>query len=382
MSEPTASTTTATSTQHDGLDDSEPAPERQAELRSAYEGNGKAGRAPYAGVRFRTLGELNWVLRERNWGIMDDQSLVPPDLRGIVLYDVDLRGVDLTTADLRESRLGSIVSPAPEHDVDLRNSSLIAANLHAVIINDGVDLRGSDLRGVNLTGALVGAPNLRGVDLSSARMDATSLLGAVQLDNTTRLLDVVWNGVGLASVNWDQLPRLGDEADIKNASTRSERVQAYRNAARAYYGLAKALEAQGLTAPALRYRRRQHQLERAALIRDFKFGQWMFSSLLNIVSGYGDRPGRALRTYLAVIAAFAAVYFGITNSDIFTSGSSQPLQWYEAIVLSLTSFHGRGFFPQFSLGDPIAVVAALEAVVGLFIELVLIATFTRRLFER
>ena len=117
------------------------------------------------------------------------------------------------------------------------------------------------------------------------------------------------------------------------------------------------------------------------MIRDFKYGQWVFSSLLYIIAGYGDRPGRAIRTYLAVILSFAAVYFSITKLRIFTS-SSQPLQWYEAIVLSLTSFHGRGFFPQLALGDPIAVVAAFEAVVGLFIELILIATFTRRLFER
>jgi len=34
------------------------------------------------------------------------------------------------------------------------------------------------------------------------------------------------------------------------------------------------------------------------------------------------------------------------------------------------------------LETPAAIIAALEAVVGLFIELALIATFTRRLFER
>jgi hypothetical protein len=59
--------------------------------------------------------------------------------------------------------------------------------------------------------------------------------------------------------------------------------------------------------------------------------------------------------------------------------SSKPLQWYEALVLSLSSFHGRGFFPsQIGLGDPLAMVAACEAVMGLFIELILIATFSKR----
>jgi hypothetical protein len=59
--------------------------------------------------------------------------------------------------------------------------------------------------------------------------------------------------------------------------------------------------------------------------------------------------------------------------------SSKALQWYEALVLSLSSFHGRGFFPfQIRLGDPLASVAACEAVIGLSIQLILIATFSKR----
>jgi hypothetical protein len=49
--------------------------------------------------------------------------------------------------------------------------------------------------------------------------------------------------------------------------------------------------------------------------------------------------------------------------------------------VSLTAFHGRGFFAQqFSPGDPQAIIAAVEAVVGLLIEISFIATFTQRYF--
>lgn len=52
-------------------------------------------------------------------------------------------------------------------------------------------------------------------------------------------------------------------------------------------------------------------------------------------------------------------------------------------MLSISSFHGRGFFPAtLTLGDPVALVAAAEAIIGLFIELVFIATFTQRFFAR
>ncbi len=50
------------------------------------------------------------------------------------------------------------------------------------------------------------------------------------------------------------------------------------------------------------------------------------------------------------------------------------------LVFSVTSFHGRGFFPNENIGlhHPLTVLAAGEAVVGLFLELMLIATLTRR----
>ena len=391
-------------TNETGPDDNEPTPERQAELRKAYEANITVGKPPYAGVVISTRGELDWIIRERGWSrgsfATFEQRI---DLRRVGFASVNLSGISLNFADLREAGCDA---------ANFSNADFTTADLRDVVM-EGVSFAGASLLGANLSGArfrklekpspanfsnanlsmadLSGAVihgDLRGANLWRARMDASTVLGAnqgeVRIDGKTRLLDVSWNGANLALVRWDEVPRLGDEGAMKEASTRKQRLDAYQETARAYYGLAKALEIQGLTAPALRYRRRQHQLERAAQLRSFNLLGWLFSSALNFVSGYGDRPLRALGVYLAFILAFAGIYFGITTpgSPIFFSGS-QPLQVYEAIVFSLSSFHGRGFFPStFKLGDPVTVVAAIEAVVGLFIELVLIATFTRRLFER
>ena len=52
-------------------------------------------------------------------------------------------------------------------------------------------------------------------------------------------------------------------------------------------------------------------------------------------------------------------------------------------MVSLTAFHGRGFFATaFLPGDPQAALAAGEAVIGLLIEITFIATFTQRFFAR
>lgn len=50
----------------------------------------------------------------------------------------------------------------------------------------------------------------------------------------------------------------------------------------------------------------------------------------------------------------------------------------------MTSFHGRGFFPDnnIALDDPLTVLAALEALVDLIIEVSFIATLLQRFFNR
>lgn len=435
-------------------DDSEPSWERKAQLRAKYDANVKAGKPPYASVIIRTLGEVKWIMREREWrtgtGATREQTI---DFRQVVVRDAVLSDFDFSFADLSGAEINDStfsgaklshtkVSDSSIHDTDFSDADWSLANLSGVWMTDctftGTELILSNLSGAiilnctftrtkltfaNLSGAgisgdswcffsdvkleaanLSGAELLRGFkdsdegsDLTRARMDSATVLGdssdddgdvsdseGFQFGKRPRLLDVAWNGAILANVWWKPLRRLGDEADIKKAKPGKDRAKALHKAARAYRGLAKALQAQGLSDPALRYRAREQQLERRARLHSFDIGGWVFSWLLNIVSGYGDRPGRSLRCYVAVIVIFMAVYWAITNQVFgFIASHSAHLAWYEALVLSISSFHGRGFFPAtLTLGDPVALVAAAEAIIGLFIELVFIATFTQRFFAR
>jgi hypothetical protein len=116
-----------------------------------------------------------------------------------------------------------------------------------------------------------------------------------------------------------------------------------------------------------RYRLREQGLERAALWQQRKLGAWLFSALLDLVAGFGERPGRIFAAYLAVVGSFA-VAFGLVTRLVETKLAQ--LSWDEALVLSLTSFHGRGFIlGALPLGDWMARLGAAEAVLGLFIEL-------------
>lgn len=109
-----------------------------------------------------------------------------------------------------------------------------------------------------------------------------------------------------------------------------------------------------------------------------KFGAWLFFHLLNLLAGYGYKPGRSFLAYLIIVFGFMGLYL-LTSQFVAPHFNS----WDEALVLSLSSFHGRGFFTQtLTLGDPYARLAVAEAVLGLFVEVSLIATFTQRFFGK
>jgi hypothetical protein len=192
--EPVQTATAADAEQSNEPDDSEPKPERQADLYAAYEANVSAGKAPYQGVSIFTLGELSWVLRARDWSeyysLPEDNRR--PDLREAHLEYADLRGAKLISADLRGADLmGARLGDAKLFGADLREAFLANANLIGADLR-GVDLRGADLANANLSGADLGQANLggaylrgadlRGADLSKARMDTQTQLPNAVLD--------------------------------------------------------------------------------------------------------------------------------------------------------------------------------------------------------
>ena len=176
---------------------------------------------------------------------------------------------------------------------------------------------------------------------------------------------------------------LGDEYEARQTTRAGKRknsvsrLEEYEAAVRANRQLAVALRAQGLDEEAARFAYRAQLLQRIVLRRQSKFGQYLFSLLLDLLAGYGYRPARSLMAYLVVIFVFMGLYL------LAASGSGPHLSWDEALVLSVSSFHGRGFALQnVALGDTFARLAAAEAVLGLLIEVSFIATFTQRFFGR
>jgi hypothetical protein len=195
--------------------------------------------------------------------------------------------------------------------------------------------------------------------------------------------------VNLSVVDWDVVTRLGDE----RRALQTTWLFNYRQAVRAYRQLATALRGQGLNEEAAYFAYRGEVLQRGVLWRQMlqlrrqgrkglplllqKMVSYLLTWPLDLFAGYGYKPMRALITYLLVVVGFMLLY-----AAVGTAQGSQ-LSWSQLFIVSMTAFHGGAFLPnQFALDSPQALISAIEAVVGLLIEVSLIAAFAQRFFRK
>ncbi len=330
------------------------------------------------------------------------------DLRGADLRRINLYGLLLTslvgglfdhlfaTDKQREAAAihfeGTLLSHAHLEGADLSGAHLEAATLFDASLEEanfiGAHLEGADLSGAHLEGAYLSGSHLEEANLSDAFLNSSTLLNHIILFNkelgaAVSLADIHWGDVNVAVVDWSLISVLGDELTAREQLTpygvkdKQELLENYQTAARAYRQLATLLRNQGLNEEAVRFAYRAQLMQRKVFRYQRKFGQYFFSLFLDLLAGYGYKPWRSFLTYLLVITAFATAYFivGHTVGPVLS-----PLG---SFVFSMTSFHGRGFFPGgIGLDDPLTVLAALEAFIGLLIEVTFIATLTQRLFGK
>lgn len=349
--------------------------ERQAELqgyidRWKAEANHRERKGPFDKLPRQEIGvvltgaEMSWLAEQ---SVPDKFGLVRNlHLEGAQLFETHLEGATLDHVHLEGANLGM---------AHLERASLDGTHLEGAALWDA-HLEGASLIGAHLEGSFLHEAHLEGADLREVWFDSKSVLISATLNDKTSLGDVRWGGVGsveLTSIKWAKIKRLGDEHDIgkfADAGEHDEVVRAYRQ-------VAAQLRAQGMGEVADRFLYRAQVCQRRVLLRRFRIPQYLGSLILDLISGYGYRPMRSLIAYVVIIAAFTGAY--LLNAQF----AAPHLTWDEALVLSISAFHGRGFFTSgISLGDTLARLAAGEAIIGLLIEITFIATFTQRFFAR
>ncbi len=338
------------------------------------------------------------------------------DLRGANLRGADLRGLPLShmlgglswrerdrTPERRDMAAvhleGAILSDAHLERAELYMAYLQKADFYLAHLA-GASLRKAHLEGASLRKAYLiytdeqeqkkkhAPPTIKipPADLRAAFFDSTTDLRSIVLGNEqqgfVRVADVQWGGVNLAIADWEHVKFLGDEGKARKMlregkETQEAYIAAFRDAVRATRQLSVAFQGQGLNEEAARFAYRAQLLQQEVLKLQKKSFAYFFSMFLDLLAGYGYKPERSIRAYLLVIFMFSIIYFVLGQIN------GPPFVPVEALVFSITSFHGRGFFPGgIPLDDPITVTAALEAIVGLTIEISFIATFTQRFFGK
>jgi uncharacterized protein YjbI with pentapeptide repeats len=294
---------------------------------------------------------------------LESANLKLGNLKGAFLLDAHLEGADLYYAHLEDVKF----KEAHLEGADLRQASLKGADLRQAHLDHAI------LNEAHLEGASLNFAHLEGADLSSAFFDSETNLEKIALnsneDDSASVCDIHWGDVNIAVVDWKTLSILGDE---NRAKRYKNKTSGYEIAARAYRQLSIVLRNQGLE-DAPRFAYRAHLMQRKVFWYKHKLLSYFGSLFLGLISGYGYKVGRCFIVYAIMIGVFALIYHSL---------GTHP-GWIESFVISMTAFHGRGFFPnQFHPGDPQAIAAAFEAFLGLLIEITLIATFTQRFFGR
>ncbi len=266
------------------------------------------------------------------------------------------------------------------HSAHAENINLNNAHLDGAAFL-GIHLEGADLRESHLEKADMRNAHLEGANLCGTFFDSATQLEGVSLESkqhgTVYITGTRWNDVDLSVINWSQKIILGDEQKAQLNQIREQQRTQYERAVRANRQLAVVLQSQGLNERAAQFAYRAQKLQRIVLWLQKKFGQYFFSLLLDLLAGYGYRPGRSVIWYLIIIFGFALTYHVFGGLSLFPP---------DALIFSIMSFHGRGFFPSLSsetnLHNPLVMLAAAEAIVGLLIEISFIATFTQRFFGK
>jgi uncharacterized protein YjbI with pentapeptide repeats len=357
----------------------------------------------FAQLKRADLSEARLKGGRLNEAQLQDASLSEAHLEGADLRGAQLQGADLRWSQLQGGRLfgahledallegaelqGADLGKAQLNSADLSNAQLQGASLRGARLESAhlfkAQLESADLRDAQLEGADLSEAQLAGADLRQASLDKkTNLSGATLTD--VRLDGVIFDNTNLSVVDWALVPRLQDHRLARESYDKEGKPKSrtglrseYQAAARAYRLLSVALQAKGMSEEAATSAYRAQVMQR----RVYRYsgpqawGRWFFSGLLDALAGYGYKPGRSVVIYLVVIALFTGIYYALGATV------GPHLSPYEAAVVSLTAFHSRGFFATtFQPSDPQAGVAALEAVIGLLIEISFIATFTQRFF--
>ncbi|WP_081869723.1 pentapeptide repeat-containing protein [Endozoicomonas numazuensis] len=280
--------------------------------------------------------------------LLEERAHKGPPMEGFCLKGANLDNLDLVSPEGKAYQL---------INSDLSRCSLVRAHLYR-----------ADLSGNNLLKA----------DLSRANLHRTSLIGANLLGvnfKAARIEHVNFGDAFLQEEKARQERQNGDELKARELFEEAEEVA--RN-------IRKHCEAQGLFHNAGEFFHREMTFHRYR----FPCLSWhrMVSKVVDLLSGYGEKPERVVLFSASFIVFCSLFYFflGIEDGDVpvhYQAGQpfyNNLINWLETLYFSVVTFTTLGYGDLTPIGLS-RLVAAIEAFIGSFTLALFVVVFVKKM---
>ena len=258
---------------------------------------------------------------------------------------------------------------------DLSHTNFVHVDLSKVDFSRA-DLSHTHMYGANLCGANLFKANLKQANLKAADLRGCNFLGAYL------------EGANLENVNWNDGHKMINELEADEVCRKGDRKTAlikYKEAEDIYRNIKLCHRAQGHSKEESLFFYREMVVHRKQL----PYFSWhrIGSKLVDLISGYGEKPVNVIITMISLICFCSLVYgfIGVSYKDAIIKFGSSDLPFFSSIAnliyFSTVVFTTVGFGDITPLGFG-KLVMMIEGFLGQILMAFFIVTLYRRLISR
>jgi len=261
---------------------------------------------------------------------------------------INLEGVSLQLSNLENSRFsvafiepGGGVPESVDRGAQLKKANLMRANL-----------RNASLRYANLQEADLRWANLKGANLYNAKLSKAKLRG-LEVSRETKL----------EKVEWGPRPLLREKFILGDEESRD-----FEGASEVYRTLKQWYTEAGMYDTAGRFYYREMEAKRKARSWRREPILKIWSWVLRILCGYGEKPELAIASTVMIILGMAGIY------------SISELTVPSSLYYSAVSFVALGYGGWVNITENwVKALGAIEVFIGVFMMALFLVTFTRKM---
>ncbi|MBU7028632.1 MAG: pentapeptide repeat-containing protein [Theionarchaea archaeon] len=280
----------------------------------------------------------------------------------------------------------------PEEELqseDFKDLDLTEANLQEAFLV-GVNFQRANLYLANLQEAFLDLANLQEAFLAFADFQRAHLCGANLQEANLHLANLQEANLYLVKFDDSNLW----QAKLDEIVT-SEREESYDEASQIYRNLKNYFRNEGIYEKSGHYYYREKVVEKK-IYRQKNKGKYFGSLLLDLLCGYGEKPGRIIYSALTVIIISAILYYGVGIEAYVIEGSS-----FQVVKISYSSqftvhenlenlvtcsYFSVVTFTTLGYGDfhPVGAsrtIAMVEAFMGVFMLALFVLTMGRKMMR-